>query len=218
VYVYANVAGAGGTLEVGDYVDYTDLQLEASDDSTPTSYVPYHPPIELCKIGDYQDYIYKDQDGDWYLHKAIGNTVLSSTTGSYNSGSNWYYESFANIGIPGGVLDGGIMSNYFTAANSYSDMQTNPSNGLIANSANNIVIRNTACTNQASYRTWLAAHEVAVYYVLATATDTLITYPDVVDALNEILAGGSYKDTTYIEVTADDDNLPGLLTVTAGKE
>ena len=31
---------------------------------------------ELCKIGDYQDYIYKDGD-DWYVHKEISKIILN---------------------------------------------------------------------------------------------------------------------------------------------
>ena len=56
--------------------------------------------IELCKIGTYQDYIYKSGD-DWYVHKAVakiasynGETVSTdyiSTTGQLTTGATVYY-------------------------------------------------------------------------------------------------------------------------------
>ena len=47
----------------------------------PTTYSPYFIPIELCKIGDYQDYIYK-QNNKWYIHKDIGK--ITDDAGSLN--------------------------------------------------------------------------------------------------------------------------------------
>lgn len=56
--------------------------------------------LELCKISDYQDYIYKSGD-DWYVHKAVGEipnyngeTIITdyiSTTGSLTNGATVYY-------------------------------------------------------------------------------------------------------------------------------
>lgn len=56
--------------------------------------------LELCKIGDYQDYIFKSDD-DWYVHKATdmilsynGESVTSdyiSTTGQLTTGATVYY-------------------------------------------------------------------------------------------------------------------------------
>lgn len=43
---------------------------------------------ELCKIGDYQDYIYKDGD-DWYIHKAIKKIV-------FDDNSDWVKHSSTN--------------------------------------------------------------------------------------------------------------------------
>ena len=47
--------------------------------SMSNQYYPYGvTPIELCKIGDYQDYIYKDSD-KWYKHGVIGKVVLDGS-------------------------------------------------------------------------------------------------------------------------------------------
>ena len=61
------------------------IQIEKG--STATSYAPYFTPIELCKIGEYQDYIYKNGD-DWYLHRETTKIELAAvTTWGGNSGS-----------------------------------------------------------------------------------------------------------------------------------
>jgi hypothetical protein len=54
-----------------------DLQFERG--SQATSYAAYFEPIELCKIGDYQDYIWND-NGTWKVHKEVGKVSLSSIT------------------------------------------------------------------------------------------------------------------------------------------
>ena len=65
-----------------------------------TSYAPYKTPIELCKIGDYKDRIYKDS-GKWYTEKKtnkiasyngeIITTDYISTTGELTTGATIYY-------------------------------------------------------------------------------------------------------------------------------
>lgn len=84
------------TWNVGDYATFTNIQLELGSSTT---YVPYYN-YELCKIGDYQDYIYKSGD-DWYAHKAVGKissyngeiitTDYISTTGILANGATVYY-------------------------------------------------------------------------------------------------------------------------------
>ena len=72
----------GGSVAVKDY----DIQIETG--STATSYVPFNGvdfytidlgATELCKIGTYQDKIYKS-GGDWYVKKECGKTT--DTVGS----------------------------------------------------------------------------------------------------------------------------------------
>lgn len=80
------------------FVPATEAQLELG--SQATSYAAYFEPIELCKIGDYQDYIYKSED-KWYVHKEVGKitsyagesiiTDYISTTGSLTTGATVYY-------------------------------------------------------------------------------------------------------------------------------
>ena len=55
---------------------FSEIQLELG--STATDYEPYIAPIELCKIGNYQDYLYKNNN-KWYVHKVIGKKVVTSS-------------------------------------------------------------------------------------------------------------------------------------------
>lgn len=91
--------GASSYGNVGNYERF--IQLE--EGSTATAYEAYQGKsysidlgvIELCKIGDKQDYIYKSGD-DWYVHKETG--ITTDTVGS------------TNITIAGMVNNGGIYS------------------------------------------------------------------------------------------------------------
>ena len=69
--------------------------------SKANAYTPYGTePIELCKIGNYQDYFYKS-GSKWYLHKGVnkitsynGETITTSyisTTGELSTGAKVYY-------------------------------------------------------------------------------------------------------------------------------
>ena len=82
------------------------IQIEKG--SQATEYVPYFEPIELCKIGDYQDYIYKS-NGNWYYSNLFtkiesynGETITTpyiSTTGGLDTGATIYYYNGLNTPI-----------------------------------------------------------------------------------------------------------------------
>lgn len=93
----------------GQVFDNNDLQFQIEQGSTATDYEPYvgrqdFPislgSLELCQIGDYQDYFYKS-GSIWYLHKEInkiasynGETITTSyisTTGELSTGAKVYY-------------------------------------------------------------------------------------------------------------------------------
>lgn len=69
----------GSTYSVSYYV-----QIEKGSEAT--TYEPHQGKefpldlgsIELCKIGDYQDYIFKENN-KWYKHKVIGKIVFDGT-------------------------------------------------------------------------------------------------------------------------------------------
>lgn len=188
---------AGTTTMVESLLAELKLQLEAG---SPTTYEPYTSQTftlnlgttELCKLGDYQDYIYKGTDG-WYVHKAIGKITYTG-----NSSENWQYSSTSSgpfrIAIPN--------SKYFTSTNVaplvYCDYYTpvvwnsiTSYNYAVTAFNNNVLpFRNTDITSLDAWKAWLGSHNMTVYYPFATSSDTKITDATLISQLNKL---GSMK-------------------------
>jgi len=177
--------------------DLTKIQIERG--STATAYSEYFTPIELCKIGTYQDYIYKSGD-DWYIHKE---TTKRTLNGSENwtliSGSDFYYPSGLGSGysdnetnaiadklrgLPGSSLSG---TNYIT---------------LIENG--NLRINYSGITTVSALQTALSSNNITCYLALATPTDTKITNATLISELNALLSANVYADETEVSVSSND--------------
>lgn len=207
--------------EIQDILD--GLQVEKG--STATEYAPYFEPIELCKIGDYQDYIFKN-NGNWYKHEVIKKTTLP--TSGYSLWSTqptacMYYKNGAlsdalfQKGIVTAVIENlpvkpqvGNMTEYY---NTYA--QTNQYGFVLKVDTPGIMIQNTDQTAVADFHTWIAANPIEVRYVLATPVDTKITNEALIEQLNALGNTNSYRDTTYIKTASNGTDLPVILAVTA---
>ena len=162
--------------------------------------------------GDVQTAIDKAEQLD------IRKVVLNGGAGTYNSNPvlNWFY-----ITAPSGILtDSPVISDYFTGTTTRDMMDRPTANGLIAVTSNTyILLRNTACTDTATYKTWLAAHNTTVYYVLATPTDEAITDQDLIDALDEFFGQAhAYKGQTNITASAPSGIEPAVLSVDVNED
>ena len=187
----------------------TKVQLERN--SVATSYAPYKTP-ELCKIGDYQDRIYKDNN-KWYLEKKIGKTVFDGT-------ETWVLQSINSSGIANFAYDNSgaysstsyIKSNYFK--NQTSAIGNTTESGIF-NNANTIYVRidQTTANTVANFKTWLGTHNTSVYYVLATPEVTEITDIELIGQLETLKQARSYDTTTNI--SQNTANKPFILNATA---
>lgn len=193
----------------------TNVQIELG--STATAFEPYSA-IELCKIGDYQDYIYKN-GADWYLHKATGKTVL-------NGGENFQvwsvtgtttYKRFALdmssvIKAPANnETVGDILSDYFSPVTGTQTYNSVP--GVSIMSSGFVAIYDTRYNTEAllpNFKTWLSSTQPSLYYALANSTDTQITDTTLVSQLNAIQAAGKPSS-----VSATSPNLPAIITMDA---
>jgi hypothetical protein len=195
---YVRVSYQGNSA--GTYT-VTNPQLEKG--STATTYAPYFTPIELCKIGTYQDYIYKSGE-DWYLHKETGKVTFtgaetetwssataatgyvrfSTASGESHADNNGYCNEFINRGSQS------------HGAYEYVWVQPNAN-------AFYIQVLNTRVNDLSSFRTWLGTNPATVYYDIATATDTQITYEPLVAQLEGLLSATTYSGNTYITVSGD---------------
>lgn len=221
------------------------LQIELG--TTATAYAPYHATtypislgsIELCKLGDYQDYIYKDGDS-WKVHKATtkktlvgeGNTFGKSGNSSNNS---FYYASNANTGhyvfsdIDTAPLGGSATStivpsaacNAFIVKSPSATVGTNTQGATFDYIVNTNVTElrlgfglSSTITSTALLRSWLDTNKPIFYYGLATPTDTTITDSTLIAQLEAIRTAALENGTNTITNSAADSNLAGDMEIT----
>ena len=158
------------------------IQLEKG---TKTTYAPYKTPIELGKIGNYQDRIYKE-NGKWYIEKQIGKLILDG------SEIGWVAQSTSTAGLYRYNYNFLLKSGYQNAISSHFEMSeetsfanintvcfaTHPSNHMFCFFVNNDSVD--------TWRAWLTNNNVTVYYVLETTTTTEIIDTDLINQLNSI--------------------------------
>ena len=215
-YAYIFIQFSYNTLDV------TNIQLEKG--STASTYEPYNGDtynidlpegMELCKIGNYQDYFYKD-NGKWYLHKEIGKKV-------YDGSEYFGYGASGETGISV-VNTGGIgmkQGNYLGGKSNY--FMNNQSGKLVntirfgANDTNIwIYISSSDFTSADDFKTWVSTHNTIVYFVLETPTNTEITYQPLIDQLNLLEKSMSKDGQTNISQVNND--LPFIISASALKE
>lgn len=187
--------------------------LSNSDNTSSTNYSINLGTLELCKIGNYQDYIYKDNN-KWYKKAKTGKVVLDGSEANYvysDSGTS----GIALVSFPindmksGDYLDG--LCDYF-----HNDKSGKALNSIRFGATDKriyLYISNTIYTSLNDFKTWLSSHNTSVYYILDTPTDTQITDTTLINQLNNLEKAMSYKNQTNIsQVNA---NLPFILNVTA---
>lgn len=192
IRVYKNGAVAG------DVVKLSNVMIEKN--STATTYKPYQSQtypinlgnIELCKIETYQDYIYKD-NGKWYKHSEIGKVVLdgSEENLSYNSTVNRLQMPF-NLQTQDWSVLALTLCDHFTMGD------TEIVDGSFNITRNSLFFKNNNLTSLNDWKTWLGSNNTAVYYVLATSTNTEITDTTLISQLNAIENAVSYDTQTNI--------------------
>ena len=199
-------------VNTNQYQAMENIQVELGSEAT--KYVPYDPnPIELCKIGDYQDYFYKS-GSKWYLHKEIGKDVVdeNSTISITNTGtSNWFYQIVPNPRITT-KLQTNQLCNYYVNGQIASG---NTENGILKIMNGEIRIRYGTEDTVANFKTWLASNNVLLYYILETATDTEITDTTLIFQLEAIYNAPLYEETN---ITQTNNDLPMVLDITACKD
>ena len=213
VHLYGcGITGTGATGKA----NVTEIQIELGQ---PTTYAPYFTPIELAKIGNYQDRIYKN-DGKWYIEKQVGKYTLDGS-----SDENWYLSQNA---LKCNALNAPTSQQY---GQGYAPNNTNynlNNTSLVAQASNlGVAIRadqalagtkdsgvglssyaNGGGTTDAiyiakgsytlaSWKTLIQATPLICYYALATPTTTEITNTTLLSQLNFIanLYGGTNNIT-----------------------
>ena len=198
------------------------VQLELG--STASSYTPYSKQtlpldlgtIELCKLGDYQDYIYKDGD-DWKVHKATTTKIFSGAESEdwniNNSGTeNFWYRCRSAATGSYGTPDNSryLCCNYESGAQITS---SNTANGVFVLSGGDVRLRYGTEMSLDNWKAKLATTNMVLTYALATATDTAITDTTLIAQLEAIRTASLENGANTITNTATAPNLAGDMEV-----
>ena len=175
--------------------------------------------IKYCKIGDYEDRIFKNVVGDtdysserdnggWYLKKNIGKVVLdgseSDWTLSPSGNLNRYLHQLENPLTSTTCMSDHFKSIAYSASENY---------GCFIGASGKIALFYNEITSVADFQTWLSTHNTIVYYKLSTPTYTKIT-GTLETQLNNIYNNMlSYKGTTNVSQVNND--LPFIINSTA---
>ena len=195
-------------------------------DKAPNKYTPYGTtPIELCsnQDGTLRDYFLHDKTLDkWYWHREIGEVVLNGSEMWQVHGSlaSWFYVDNLIYSVSANTRNDFILSDYFVQ-DAYMNA-TSITNGKMVYSYQvgggpaRLVLKDTDYTTVADFKAWLSTHNVKLYYVLATPTNTEITYQPLIDQLNELEKAQSKENQTNISQVNND--LPFIISASALKK
>ena len=183
--------------------DFT-IQLEKG--STATTYAPYFTPIELCKIGSYQDKIYKS-GGKWYVRKEVGKSYFDGSESwqaqSMTSGNNFYRQ--AGTGAKTNTSD--LLNNQGLGRTFTSSEQNVPAGSCFISNSGNLNFLAPDYNDSTAFRTHLSSSPMTLYFPLATPTDTEITNSALIEQLealgnSKLYVGANNITTTYTEGNA----------------
>lgn len=180
---------------------------------------------ELCKIGDYQDYIYKSGD-DWYVHKEIvkispNGTETWLTTGTQPSGQFYVYTTAFDTIVKTRVYTGLVSNNFIMWRGEPSWLTpTTVTNGAVFSNSDasdiaalRIMFPTSLASSVEAVKTWLASNLPVFYYPIATPTDTKITDATLVSQLDALGSAKLMVGENNVLVSATDANLPAELQI-----
>lgn len=185
-----------------------------------TTALPYEDnlEIELCKIGDYQDYIYKDNT-KWFIKRQIEKIVLDGTQNITLAGGtprrfNATYTTLGIDNIKSGANATETQKNYRMCDYfSYTSGQTTWGNYYLHNNWLVILDGESVISDANALKTWLSNNNTSIYYVLETPEDEEITDNTLIGQLNALENARSYDTTTNI--SQNTANKPFIINATA---
>lgn len=204
--------------------DLSSIEFQLEQGSKANAYTPYGTePIELCKIGNYQDYFYKS-GSKWYLHKEIGKKIVIHG----DSNETWATQNDKYF-ICRAINNKELTTNWITAIPrvtsikstigvvDYRVLDNQTGYGLalayeIRLNFENINVSSGATVEQ--IRAYLAENPITIY-VAQNSTDTEITDTTLISQLEAIYNAPLYEQTN---ITQTNNDLPMVLDITACKD
>lgn len=219
--VFKDIKFYGNTQQDGTPTPETPLEVQvvtgdqtiiiSDNDQQSQSYMISLGGLELCKLGSYRDYIYKGNNG-WYIHKETDHVKIDSlsdgTSYAIDTSSTNTTRVLINQCLNGqGAFNDRALSKcnhlrYVSNWNSdkvgfFPDADAGGTkNGLCFR-----INKETIGTDATEIEAWLNANPLKVYYVLAAATDELITDSVLISQLKAIEKAQSYGGTTGIVIS-----------------
>ena len=197
--------------------------------STATTYEPYQSQdyeidlldYELCKIGDYKDVIFKNNqlssyydstldEDSWYIKKEIGKVVLNGSENYYIYSIDDKIMRFQSVDMNGITIP---QTPYYSDKFIYMGKVAEIHEVGITSGASEtrsccfIFINKTIANTIEEFKTWLSTHNTEVYYVLATPTYEKITNETLISQLEAI---ETHTGTNIFEVSNENNVLPSL--------
>lgn len=175
--------------------------------------------IELCKLGTYQDYIYKS-GSDWKVHKAIGAITVDGSEGWAYSGDNKFSANNINgMAMPVNADAVCYCSTHIGVLSAGSGAAFNPLvEGIpyavdVHRTATMVRFKDIRFTTTTELKSWLSQNNTTIYYVVATPTDTTITDQTLITQLEAIAKAALQSGSNTISNTASGTNLAGDLDI-----
>lgn len=185
-------------------LDKNAINIQVEQGSEVTPYEPYYD-YELCKIGDYQDVIYKESN-KWYIDKYINKFVINgteTTNPSLNTSATNTVRIYYNYDlIPSGVHADEICNRLQTK-----NVWGNDEEGIYISASTKVIMRinKTTCgTSLSEVNSWLQSNNVILYYRLTTSTTTEITGTTLLSQLEAIYNAKLQSGTNTITQTPSD--------------
>lgn len=213
-YVRFSIMNRDANLDINTFMIEKGLTASPYTPYVSQSYQISLEDIELCKIGDYQDYIYKD-NGKWYKHSEIGKQILDGTEA-------WVY-SVVNLVFYSDVLQSPPVvknsSRFYCNRFNYVSWNTSFENMLNgqgryqADGNHRIIFKHYDYTTSNDFKNWLSTNNTIVYYVLATPTNTEITDQTLIAQLDNFEKAISYN--TQTNISQENNDLPFIISASA---
>lgn len=192
-------ASASGTTITWSYI-----QVELG--STSSEYTPYQSQeyeinlgtLELCKIGTYQDYLYKSGE-NWYKHTEIGKYIANNDLTNNGAITTTIPMLTPSISALGNSVD--LLSNLMLEAGSGDTRLA----GTTSSGKVRVYLSTTYASTMEEANTYLTNNNFTIYFPLATPTEEQITNAELIEQLEAILNAVSYEDQTNI--SQENDNL-----------
>lgn len=199
-------------LESGSNCNGVVLIPQLEKGSKANAYTPYGTdPIELCKIGDYQDYFYKS-GSKWYLHKEINKDVSDG-----NIDEDWQINpGYSNVFFKTKPSDLSTketrmicnMTTYFES-NYYATQKYVVAIGGALN------FKNADISTVEDLKIFLSANNLILYYLSSEPQNIEITDTTLISQLEAIYNAPLYEETN---ITQTNNDLPMVLDITACKD